>query len=111
MIWTYNDPNFIGKAMLTWAQRNEIKLRLIESGKSNQNSYVESFNVRFRDEYLDDHCFTNLAIARSVVDYWRREYNVERPKKSPAGLTPAQCAKTLTSTAITMLEDARASRY
>jgi hypothetical protein len=30
--------------MLTWAHRNGVALRLIERGKPNQNTYVESFN-------------------------------------------------------------------
>jgi putative transposase len=35
-----NGPEFTGKAMLTWAHRNGIALRLIEPGKPNQNANV-----------------------------------------------------------------------
>ena len=48
-------PEFTGKAMLTWAHRDGVALRLIEPGKPNQNAYVESFNGRLRDECLNDH--------------------------------------------------------
>jgi putative transposase len=34
-----NGPEFCGKAMLTWAHRNDITLRPIELGKPNQNAY------------------------------------------------------------------------
>ncbi len=47
VIRTDNGPDFTGKAMLTWAHRKNIALRLIEPGKPNQNAYVESFNGRF----------------------------------------------------------------
>ena len=106
-----NGKEFTGKAMLTWAYRNGIALRLIEPGKPNQNAYVESFNGRLRDECLNEHWFTSLHHARALIEAWRREYNEERPKKSLGGMTPAQYAKTLASKAVTMPEDSKALRY
>jgi transposase InsO family protein len=111
MIRTDNGAEFTGKAMLTWAHRNGIALRLIEPGKPNQNAYVESFNGRLRDECLNEHWFTSLAHARTVIETWRREYNEERPKKSLGGLTPAQYAKQLAIKAVTMPENSNAIRY
>jgi putative transposase len=102
MIRTDNGPEFTGKAMLTWAHRNGIALRLIEPGKPNQNAYVESFNGRLRDECLNEHWFTSLAHARAVIEAWRREYNEERPKRVLGGRTPAEYAKHLAGKAITM---------
>jgi transposase InsO family protein len=102
VIRTDNGPEFTGKAMLTWAHRNGVTLRLIEPGKPNQNAYVESFNGRLRDECLNEHWFMSLAHARTVIEAWRREYNEERPKKSLGGLTPAQFAKRLAEKAVTM---------
>lgn len=111
MIRSDNGAEFTGKAMLTWAHRHGISLRLIEPGKPNQNAYVESFNGRLRDECLNEHWFTSLAHARTVIETWRREYNEERPKKSLDGLTPAQYAKQLAIKAITMPENSNALRY
>lgn len=102
MIRSDNGPEFCGKAMLTWAHRNGIALRLIEPGKPNQNAYVESFNGRLRDECLNEHWFTSLAHARAVIETWRREYNEQRPKRSLGGLTPAAYAKQLARMAVTM---------
>jgi putative transposase len=90
-----NGKEFTGKAMLNWAHRNGVALRLIEPGKPNQNAYVESFNGRLRDECLNEHWFTSLAHARAVIDIWRREYNEERPKRALDGLTPAEYARRL----------------
>ena len=102
VIRTDNGPEFCGKAMLTWAYRNAVALRLIEPGKPNQNAYIESFNGRLRDECLNEHWFTSLAHARSVIEGWRREYNEERPKRVLGGLTPAEYARRLTEKVITI---------
>ncbi len=82
-----------------------------QRGKPNQNAYVESFNGRLRDECLNEHWFTSLAHARTVIETWRREYNEERPKRSLGGLTPAQYAKQLAIKVITMPENSDALRY
>lgn len=92
-IRTDNGPEFVGKAMLTWAHRHGIDLRLIEPGKPNQNAYVESFNGRLRDECLNEHWFTSLAHARTVIETWRREYNDERPKRSLGRADPRPVRK------------------
>ena len=111
VIRTDNGPEFTGKAMLNWAYRRGIALRLIEPGKPNQNAYVESFNGRFRDECLNEHWFMSLAHARAVIEAWRQEYNEERPKRSLGGLTPAQYAKQLAARPLTMPADSRPACY
>ena len=95
VIRTDNGKEFCGKAMVEWAHGRGVDLRLIEPGKPNQNAYVESFNGRLRDECLNEHWFTSLLQARTVIETWRREYNEERPKKALDGLTPAAYAKQL----------------
>ena len=80
-------------------------------GRPPQNAAGESFNGKFRDECPNEHWFTSLVHARTVIEAWRREYNDERPKKSLAGLTPSQYAKTLVPMAITMPENSKSSRY
>lgn len=91
-----NGKEFCGRVMLEWAHRRGVALRLIEPGKPNQNAYIESFNGRFRDECLNEHVFTNLLHARTLIETWRREYNEERPKRALGGLTPTAYAKRLT---------------
>lgn len=54
-IRTDNGKEFCGRAMLMWAQQRGVGLFLIEPGKPNPNAYIESFNGRFRDEYLNEH--------------------------------------------------------
>jgi putative transposase len=94
----YYGSEFCGRAMLTWAHQNGVLLRFIEPGKPNQNAYVESFNGRLRDECLNEHWFTSLANARSLIEAWRRDYNEQRPKKDLGGLPPAIYAARLAAT-------------
>jgi transposase InsO family protein len=98
VVRTDNGKEFCGKAMVTWAYERGVQLRLIEPGKPNQNAYIESFNGRLRDECLNEHWFTHLLHARTVIETWRREYNDERPKKILGGRTPAAYAKHLEET-------------
>lgn len=66
--------------MLEWSHACGVALRLIEPGKPNQNTYVESFNGRLRDACLNEHWFTSLLHVRTVIETWRREHNEERPR-------------------------------
>lgn len=102
IIRTDNGKEFTGRAMLTWAHRNGIALRLIEPGKPTQNAYIESFNGRLRDECLNEHWFASLQHAKVEIERWRREYNEERPKRALGGLTPAAYAKQLAKKTITV---------
>lgn len=100
IIRTDNGKEFTGRAMLTWAHRRGIALRLIEPGKPTQNAYIESFNGRLRDECLNEHRFVSLNHAKAVIRTWVREYNEKRPKKILGGLTPAAYARQLAAKAI-----------
>jgi putative transposase len=51
-----------------------------------QNAFIESFNGRLRDEFLNEKAFTSLAQA--VLAEWRRDYNTVRPHSSVGWLTP-----------------------
>lgn len=102
IIRTDNGKEFCGKAMVSWAYERGVQLRLIEPGKPNQNAYVESFNGRLRDECLNEHLFTSVLHARTVIETWHREYNEERPKKALGGLTPSAYAEQMAAKPNTM---------
>jgi hypothetical protein len=46
------------------------------------NAMVESFNVRLRQECLNEHWFMSLQDARNKIDAWRGFYNEERPHRA-----------------------------
>ena len=47
-----------------------------------QNGYIESFNGKFRDEYLNEHSLQSLSQARGCIDEWRKDYNEVRTHSS-----------------------------
>ena len=63
-----NGPEFTSKAMLGWAEQRVVKLHFIDPGKPTQNAYIESFNGKFRDECLNQHWFSDLQEARTLVE-------------------------------------------
>ena len=85
-----NGPEFIGKALDAWAYQRGVKLNFIRPGKPVDNSFIESFNGKFRDECLNDHWFTSLDEARRIIEDWRVDYNNERPHTSLGDLTPEE---------------------
>jgi putative transposase len=102
-ITTDNGGEFAGKAMDTWAYKNDVKLDLIRPGKPVENGYIESFNGRLRDECLNGEIFFNLADAREKLERWRRDYNDRRPHSSLDDRTPAEFAMVVGQRAFTLL--------
>jgi putative transposase len=50
-------------------------LDLIRPGRATENGYIESYNGKLRDEFLNvEVCFT-LVDARKKLHRWRRDYN------------------------------------
>ena len=70
---------FTSKAILKWANENGVEWHYIAPGKPMQNGFVESFNGRMRDEFLNETLFRNLAHARDLIAAWVTDYNTERP--------------------------------
>jgi putative transposase len=87
-----NGSEFTGKAMELWAHQAGVKLNFIRPGKPVENSYIESFNGRLRDECLNVEVFLDLADARRKLDKWRNDYNQQRPHSALADRTPDEFA-------------------
>ena len=93
MIVMDNGPEFAGRALDAWAYRRGVKLHFIRPGKPVENAYIESFNGKFRDEYLNEHWFVGLDHARQVIEAWRQDYNQVRPHSALGNQTPAAFAE------------------
>jgi putative transposase len=85
-----NGPEFVALALLRWAQAVGIDPAFIDPGKPWQNGTDESFNGKFRNEYLSLQWFRNRLDAKVGIEQWRRHYNEERPHMSLGDLTPAE---------------------
>lgn len=82
-------------AILRWSQAAQIETALIDPGKPWQNGADESFNGKFRDEFLTLQWFRNRVDAKVGIEQWRRHYNEVRPHSSLGYLTPAEFKATL----------------
>ena len=92
VIRTDNGPEFAGQALDAWAYRRGVKLEFIRPGKPVENSYVESFNGRLRDECLNGNWFLTLTEARQALETWRTDCNGARPHSALNNLTPEEFA-------------------
>ncbi len=87
-----NGPEFIAAAIKRWLAGNKVAILYIEPGSPWENGYIESFNGRFRDEFLDREVFYSVKEAKVLAESWRLEYNDHRPHSSLGYKTPAQFA-------------------
>ena len=83
-----NGPEFVATAILRWVLAAQIETAFIDPGKPWQNGTDESFNGKFRDQYLSLNWFRNRVEAKVGIEQWRRHYNEVRPHSSLGYLTP-----------------------
>ena len=79
--------------MRDYLSRLDIRPLFIEPGSPWENGYVESFNSKLRDEFLNRELFLHIDELRYVADRWRMDYNHYRPHSSLAYMTPAAFAQ------------------
>ncbi len=95
-----NGPEFVACAILRWLHEAGIETALIDPGKPWQNGADESFNGKFRDEFLRLQWFRNRVEPKVGTEQWRRHYNEVRPHSSLGYLTPLEfktsCAASFT---------------
>ena len=66
---------FVSRDLDLWAYQRGVTLDFSRPGKPTDNSYIESFNGKFRAECLNAHWFMRLPDARENVKAWRRDCN------------------------------------
>src|SRR5712692_9389135 len=88
-----NGTEFVSKAMEGWAYQHGVQLDFIRPGRPVENSYIESFNGRLRDECLNVEVFFTLADVRDKLERWRQDYNQQRPHSALADRTPQEFAR------------------
>ena len=85
-----NGPEFAAFAIADWCRFNASATVFIDPGSPWQNAWIESFNSRLRDEFLNGQLFDSLLEARVLLADWRDEYNHERLHSSHGYLTPVE---------------------
>ena len=87
-----NGSEFTAKAIRKWLKDIGVKTLYIEPGSPWENGYNESFNGRFRDEFLNREVFHSLEEAKALTAQWRWLYNHIRPHTSLGYKPPAPLA-------------------
>jgi len=77
-----NGPEFIAVLLREWFKTLEVSPLYIHPGSPWENGYIESFNGKFRDEFLNGEIFFTLFEAKVLIERWRQHYNTKRPLSS-----------------------------
>jgi putative transposase len=88
-----NGTGFTSRAILKWANDNDVEWHYIDPGKPQQNAFIESFNSSLRDELLNEELFDSLDDARRKLALWRYDHNHVRPHSSLENKTPAEARR------------------
>jgi putative transposase len=78
-------PEFIARAVADWCRFRGTGTVFIDPGSPWQNAWIESFNGRMRDEFLNGTQFDSLFEAQVLTEAWRIDYNNHRPTRPRAG--------------------------
>ncbi|MHC4123302.1 MAG: integrase core domain-containing protein [Planctomycetota bacterium] len=62
-----------------WVYLNKVKLDFSRAGKPTDNAFMESFNGKFRAEYLNENWFLLLADAHDKIQQWQEDYKRHCP--------------------------------
>lgn len=84
-----NGSEFTSKTIREWLDQAGVITVYIEPGSPWENGYIESFNARMRDEFLNGELFDTLWEAQVLTERWIRYYNTIRPHSSLHGRPPA----------------------
>ena len=94
-----NGAEFTATVVREWLGRLGVKTLFIEPGSPWENGYIESFNGKFRDEFLNREALDTILETKVLTDRWRLEYNTVRPHSSlgyrppvPAAVLPSGSA-------------------
>jgi putative transposase len=83
-------PEFIAQAVADWCRFRGTGTVFIDPGSPWQNAWIESFNGRMRDEFLNGTQFDSLFEARVLTEAWRSDDNNHRPHSAHGWLTPVE---------------------
>jgi len=88
-VWSNNRFEFTAVARREWLKNVGAGTLYIEPGSPWENGYAESFNGKFRDEFLNRGIVYTLKEVQILIEMWRREYNTIRSHSSLGYRPPA----------------------
>jgi putative transposase len=102
-----NGPEFISKALDAWAHENGVQLEFSRPGTPTDNAFIESFNSRLRQDCLNQHWFRSIEEARTIIEAWRQDYNMNHPHSALGYSSPDMFVRQWRATEAGRLEDGR----
>ena len=72
-------PEFISTVLAEWNKKHDIQVGYSKPENKNENTFIESFNGRLKDECLNIHWFPSLKEAGTAIEDWRIHSNYNRP--------------------------------
>ena len=75
-----------------WLQSLGTQTAYITPGSPWENGYCESFNGKFRDQFLNGELFYSLGEAKVLIEQWRIHFNTTRPHQGLNMKPPAPAA-------------------
>ncbi|WP_407067114.1 integrase core domain-containing protein [Hyphococcus lacteus] len=72
------------------AYQYKVRMDFSRSATPTDNAHIESFDGSLRDECLNLHWFETLADARTLIEAWRRDYNVCCPRMAHGDIHPVE---------------------
>jgi putative transposase len=70
-----NGSEFSSKYLDIWAVENGVTLAFIRPRRPVENGFIESFNGRLRDEFLNVELLFSLADEQNKLVSWRKDFN------------------------------------
>ena len=67
---TVNGSEFTAKQVRSWLDKLGTKPLFIEPGSLWENGYIESFNGKMRDEFLNREIFDTVLEAKVLTEEW-----------------------------------------
>ena len=103
---TYYGSEFAGRAMDAWSYQYGVQLEFIRPGTPVDNSYIESFNGRLRDECMNVEPFFDLSDVLEKLERWRLDYNQVRPHSALGDRSPEEFVREWRESSATSLRTA-----
>jgi transposase InsO family protein len=77
-----NSPEFVAAILRNWLKSLGTNTAYITPGSPWENGYCESFNGKFRDQWLNSELYYSLGEARELIEQWRIHLNTLRPHQA-----------------------------